>query len=405
VLTADLVRVRKHKGALSVPPLKPAQRARSLAVAQAYVALALDHVGRSRGELEEAWDAVPHSPTDYKLVKGLRKLLADRCEFTPPAAFDPIELRRALFSRAAAARAALADDARFDRDAVVRDAAAELGLDCELVADGLFSDLKEHHRLMRVTEPSGAALVERYELAQEQAVLLRAVRVTIDVAGADPGAYRRLFRALKFRRLLYRVRPRHGGGFSIEVDGPLSLFQSVTKYGLQLALLVPALRELGAFRLEADVRWSKGGEPLRYCIEGDAPERAGGAPLVADELAALRADVDRLDTPWRTELADEIVDLPGVGVCVPDLVFVHAETGQRVLLELLGYWSRDAVWRRVELVEAGLDRPIVFALSSRLRVSDEVLPADLPGQLYVYKGVISARAVLERIERAAAAVH
>ena len=64
----------------------------------------------------------------------------------------------------------------------------------------------------------------------------------------------------------------------------------------------------------------------------------------------------------------------------------------------MGYWSRAAVWKRVELVQAGLAERILFAVSSRLRVSEEVLGDDLPGALYVYKQTMSARAVAERLE-------
>ena len=82
----------------------------------------------------------------------------------------------------------------------------------------------------------------------------------------------------------------------------------------------------------------------------------------------------------------------------------HTRTrGHRVYFEALGYWSREAVWRRVELVEAGMPQPIIFAVSRRLRVSEEVLDEKLPGQLYVYAGVISARAVEERLEASLAA--
>ena len=82
---------------------------------------------------------------------------------------------------------------------------------------------------------------------------------------------------------------------------------------------------------------------------------------------------------------------------MPDLVFTHGD-GRRVYLEVLGFWSRAAVWRRVELVEAGLSERILFAVSERLRVSEEVLDAELPGQLYVYKGVISAATVANRLD-------
>ena len=82
----------------------------------------------------------------------------------------------------------------------------------------------------------------------------------------------------------------------------------------------------------------------------------------------------------------------------PTCFFTHRDTGHRVYFEVLGFWSREAVWRRVDLVNAGLPHPIVFAVSSRLRVSEEVLDSDLPGQLYVYKGAIGARAVEQRLD-------
>jgi predicted nuclease of restriction endonuclease-like RecB superfamily len=88
-----------------------------------------------------------------------------------------------------------------------------------------------------------------------------------------------------------------------------------------------------------------------------------------------------------------------VGLCVPDLVFTHRDSGARVYLEVLGFWSRDAVWRRVELVERGLPHRILFAVSDRLRVSEAVLGGEAPGALYVYKGVMSARAVEEHLDR------
>jgi hypothetical protein len=65
----------------------------------------------------------------------------------------------------------------------------------------------------------------------------------------------------------------------------------------------------------------------------------------------------------------------------------------------MGYWSRAAVWKRVELVHAGLAERILFAVSAKLRVSEEVLGDDLPGALYVYKHAMSARAVAERLDR------
>ena len=53
--------------------------------------------------------------------------------------------------------------------------------------------------------------------------------------------------------------------------------------------------------------------------------------------------------------------------------------GAPVYLEVLGFWSREAVWRRVELVERGLPHRILFAVSKHLRVSEAALDDELPG--------------------------
>jgi hypothetical protein len=41
---------------------------------------------------------------------------------------------------------------------------------------------------------------------------------------------------------------------------------------------------------------------------------------------------------------------------------------------------------------------MLFAVGKRLRVKEDVIDEDLPSALLVYKGTISARTVLERLE-------
>ncbi len=400
MLTTDLVRVRRRAGRISASPLRRAERERLLEVAGGYVAAARAGVGDTRGAFERACDGVPSAPTDYKLVKGLRKLVRDRCRFEVRDDVDPPALRRAVFAQAATARRELDGDAAFDRDAVIAAVAARFDLAADDVPDALFADLKANHVLTAFDAIDGPALVEAYELAQQQAILLRAVRVALTFRRPDPGGLRLFFRRLKFHRLLYRATRLPDDACRVEIDGPFSLFQSVTTYGLQLAMLLPVLPACGpGWELEADIRWGSDRQPFEFRLEGEPTAKTGGDDLrLPDEVARLRDQFDRMRTPWKVAVAHDLLDLPGVGLCVPDLVFTHEASGRRVYLEVLGYWSREAVWRRVDLVEAGLPNPIVFAVSSRLRVSEEVLDEDLPGRLYVYKGVMSARAVEELLD-------
>lgn len=396
MLTADLVPVRRRGDALTIRQLTKDQRERLLSAAHAFVAILADHGGRSRGELDRRWDEVEVEPTDYKLLKGLRKLLEDRSTFEPLPGLDPPALRRAVFTAAARQRRELADADALDGDAVLAAVAPQLaGRPRE---PGLFADLAEHQILVRFERIDGEQLLATYEWAQRQAVLLRAVSVSLTLFSPATAGARILFRQLKFRRLLYTLKRREEGGYAIEIDGPFSLFRAVTKYGLNLALLLPALDECGPWALDARIRWDRSSRHYRFQIEGGQPVATGAVVPLTDELEALVARVAKCARGWSAAPTDAILDLPGVGLCVPDLAFCHEDSGEPFYLEVMGFWSRDAVWRRVELVQEGLPYRVLFAVSSRLRVSEKVLDGELPGQLYVYKGTLVASQVLDRFD-------
>jgi uncharacterized protein len=405
VLTADLVNARRRGNELRLVSLDAAARERACAIAAGLLAAARSHVGRAREELSLALSAVDAGPREHRLRDGLAKLVEDRCQFDSAHDADPVAVRHDVFTRASAARAALAITERFDRQAVLAAVASERATSAEAIENALFADLRGAHILVSFAGSSAERLVDDYENAQAQAVLLRAVKVTVDVHCTSPLALRALFRRLKFLRLLHTIE-KHGDGHRIAIDGPFSLFESVTKYGLQLALVLPALEACDRWRLEADVRWGKDRTPLVFRINGERLLATTEAPPLPDEVEALVRSFEALASTWRVSSNGTILELPGVGLSVPDLVFERRRTGKRrsapedrVYLEVMGYWSRDAVWKRVELVQAGLAQHVLFAVSAKLRVSEGVLEDDLPGALYVYKQTMSARSILERLER------
>lgn len=397
MLTPELVRARVKGNELELRPLKPKDRARAEELAEQLLAVTRACVGRTRQELELAWEEVPSEARERQLMMALHKLIEDSCEFSADPDTNPVALRQEVFLQAARVRLALLPGEVFDRERVLAQIAETRSATPEQLDRGLYSDLRGAHQLLRAPKSSGKALVREYESAQAQAVLLRAVKVLVSVRASSAHEYRDLFRKLKFRRLLYTLKP-VDDGYVIEIDGPFSMFESVTKYGLQLALLVPVLEQCARYDLVAEVRWGAARRPLVYRLSGGggAAAASDGAAL-PDELATFVKGFEALGSDWDVLPATAILDLPGAGLTVPDLLFRQHGTGAEVYFELLGFWSRDAVWRKVELVERGLGAPVLFAVSSRLRVSEAVLDEDAASALYVFKGVISPRAVLQRL--------
>ena len=404
MLTADLVTTRRRGDELRLVAMDDGRRARVAALAAAFSDVARAHVGATRRQLDDAFDArAADADPDRRLIAAVQKLVQDGCTFEEPNAEAAAALRREIFRRAAAARRAATPTAPFDRDALLAAAAGERGTTADAIEAGLYGDRPARQRLIAFAGRPPAALAAGFELAEAQAVLLRATHVTATVRARDAGTYRHLFRTLKFLRLLPVVTPTGKGGYQIALDGPLSLFQSGTRYGLQLGLALPAIAACDIWSIDADVRWGSERRPLRFRTGGAAVAGASGAasPSLPDELAAFVAAFERLDSGWRVDRDPAVLDLPGAGVCVPDLAFVRARDGARVHYELLGFWSREAVWRRVELVRAGLPHRILFAVSKSLRVGEAVLDETPTAALYVFTRVIAAKQVLDRLEQLA----
>lgn len=400
MLTPDLIHTRRKKDTLEVVSIG-ARRELALELAELTIELAKDHVGRMREELELAWQAIEVEPRDRKLLAGIQKLVADQLVFEGDQSRDAVSLRAQVFERAAAARRTLAGGEEFNRISVLEEVAKAHSMNIDELERALYSDLRGKELIREARTVNAAALVDTYDLAQVQAVLLRATRVTAHLQQMDPAALRGLFRKLKFSRLLHSAH-REDNGYRLEIDGPYSLFESVTKYGLALALALPALMASGRHRITADLRWGKERQPLRFVMEGDALGRPDDVPIrLSEDAEMVRTRLHERGGDWAAEVADTIIDLPGVGACIPDLACTHQKSKARVFVEVMGFWSRDAVWKRVELAERGLDVPILFCVSERLRVSEAVLPEGSNAALLVYKGVIPIATLEEKLTRLA----
>lgn len=404
MISPDLVRARRRGERLELVSLRGPARAEAERLAADITDSLATALGQSEEEVEQLLAEIPRPPSAEKLFSGLTKVILDECQFEAPLEVDAPELRRAVFEHAALRRRE--DQERtFVREQVLVEVAATLGVTPEALEQSLFSDLRGARLLVSSPKLEPPDVLERYETAQIQGVLLRAVRIGLDVVCRSPDAYRELFRKLKFRRLLHRIEPRESGGYHIDIDGPFSLLESVTKYGLALGQLVPTLQKCQKVDLCAELRWGAKRQKLEF--RATLGGGAGSELLeVREEVQALLSAVNREGTGFSARLGTELFDLPGVGVVIPDLVLEDAE-GRVVHVEVMGYWSREAVFRRLDWVSAQKKAAgpapaqplrLLLAVSSQLRVSPEAEPPEAAGTIYVYKGTISAKALLKQAQ-------
>ncbi len=409
MLTADFVIAHRKKGELVLPDLSGKAGEKVQFWAEQVLDTARSCVGLPRQEYTSLVQAMGETQQERKVARGLSKLVEQACDFDQADPEESAAIRRKLFLLATQSRQRSDSSSKWDRSAIIREVCADNDWNTESLDERLYADLPGAQRLLRAPDWKAEDLVHNYDTSRIQAVLLRAVQVRVQFDHTTPLQLRELFRQLKFRRLLHGSERVGEQGLSLTIDGPYSLFESVTKYGLQMAMLMPALRAAGPFKLEADIQWGTRREPLLYRnihrpLHGDptSNEHALEQFEHASELGQLLTDLKSLPGRFQVKPATALVDLPGVGVCVPDITFVDPDVPERcVHFELMGYWSRASVWKRVELVQAGLLEPIIFGVNQRLRVSEEVLDRDAHGALYVFRGRPNAKTLLERVEKLA----
>ncbi len=396
MLTADLVRTRRSQGVLHLTLLNAQSRVRALALADQTAALVRNMIGHTREEVNEALASIEVSIKETKLAEGIKKLIFDRCEFDDRGTVDPVQLRQALFLKASQAREQ-SESADFDRDAVVKAIATQFEQRPSDIEDAFYADLVGLHTLRNVQPFTPKTLIDHYDLYQAQAVLLRARSISVTLNNIAPQALRHLFRQLKFRGLLFTVESR-GAAHVLHIDGPVSLFSASGKYGLQLALFLPHLAAMKNWELSAQLRWGAKAEPLAFKLNSE--ELSISAPHHDDtttpELEQLREDIKALDGDWKAKPAERIFHAPAVGVLIPDLVFTHKRTKSEVYFEMLGFWSREAVFKRIDAA-AKLNEPFLFAVGSKLRVSEQMVDDNASTALYVYKTKMNAKSVVEKL--------
>ena len=380
-----------QRGDKVMPRYIDAEDEEYLSAAEDLVALFESYVGRPRAALEESLQEYVGTGTDYRILRGLIKLLTDRCEFETSAPVEPAEIRRSLFLKARARHPVLTAEARAE---VIAEAARELSCEPAALTAALYADLPASQRLAAFEPLAAAELLDLYNVAQAQALLYGSVEMRLWLEPQPPEGFRALFGAIKAYRLIHTVRGNSREGYEVRLDGPASIFQRSQKYGIQMAVFLPALLLCDGWRMRAEIQGRRGSvlyfelTSRQTVLRSHYPEVTAYQNPVVEKLSAAWA---RSDNGWALEPSGVVVDL-GDSAFIPDFVLRHSETGASVFLELLGFWTPEHLRSRLlEFEHAGLTNFILAAWED-LRGTREPM-TNVPPNTIVFKRSLDPAAV------------
>jgi predicted nuclease of restriction endonuclease-like RecB superfamily len=358
--------------------------------------------GVSSAEADACVDQLAFSARSRKIahatVAGVWHVLRSFSRTEVDARVEPKELRAELFALAASTPV----------DAVIQRACAKHDVSVELLRRWLYADVPSA-RVVRVEElPRANQLRDAYNMALAQGLLATCKRVTIT---ADE--LRAVVRAAKLRGLLVTIEK--GGakrsasslsgvsgaelltteeeGPKIRASGPLALFRQTRKYAHALASFLPTLITGTRFSLDGELD-----EGVLHIDDASPLPRAWPEPVSADSTfeRTLSKALARFGAGWT--LRREPIVIEGDGeLFFPD--FVLERGGDRVVVEVVGFWTPDYLERKAfQLAKAG-GVPMIVCVDETLACDpSRVTHADV----LRFRRKLDPKALIEAAERACA---
>ncbi|MDZ7967690.1 MAG: DUF790 family protein [Nostoc sp. DedSLP03] len=359
-------------------------------------------VGKTQGVLERQLTDFEGDSTDYRVKRGLAYILKSSfCTFEVVSPLEPQMLRERVFSLAAksvSSRESTQVTLSKIADELTQEFEREVLL--EQVRNGLYADLSENKILTVFDAPTAPDLLNRYNLSQVQGVFYKASQLVLNAHRNVPGEYKLLFRYLKLFQLMAYIEGDADHGFTITIDGPTSLFNPSTRYGLAIAKLIPALLHVTKWSLSSILQtrdaytntWKTG----RFTLNSECglvSHYPPGKPYDSMLEASFADKWDALKSGWALEREVDLIPIPG-SVMIPDFRLVHPD-GRTFLLEIVGYWRPEYLQKKFSQVRRAGRDDLILAISERLNLEKAgVKLNDVPARIVWFKDKLLPKAVL-----------
>lgn len=396
MLTSDLA-LNYRRGDKIFPRLINTDNPGFLRDAESLIEIFTDFSGETRGALERELEEYVGTGTDYRILRGMIKLLNDRAEFETDAPAEPSEIRRKVFLEARKFQPVLPESE--EKRQVLEIAAAEFDTDSASIFANLYADLAAEQKMTAFAPLAPEELLDGYNLAQAQAILYKCVEMKIRAAPSDAANYRRIFGWIKHFGLIHSVAGNARAGYEITLTGAASLFHRSQKYGIQMSVFLPALLLCQNWKMRAEIAQKQGGN-LFYELASEQAElvsnRFDEPEYKNPDIEKLRKNWEKFATDWKLEENRKVIDL-GKTAFVPDLVLT-APGKKEIYLDILGFWTPKSLQKKLEEFAAADYKDFIIAASHELRGSREEPLWESPNVIF-YKTKIEPRALTETAEK------
>ncbi|MFQ5970399.1 MAG: DUF790 family protein [Nitrososphaerales archaeon] len=404
MLPLFLLRIRTRKG--SITPLFCSDN--ELQLAKKVIGEFEDGLQRKekKGLLVERV-TVYESKYDYKLVRGLYTLLERRCVFKNSSSLDSIFVRRAIFEEASRRGFALTD---FERSDIISSVASKMGVSFSDVEEAMWSDFEENMVLERFDSIDANGLLASYNLSLMQTLLFNCTKFEFYIHGGIN--WKRVLRDVKRLRLMYYLQQKTTeiNELTCSLDGPLSLFKLTDRYGTSIAKLLPSIVSSERWSLKAWIvrKTMSGKKVFEFELsDAEAPslglrnqyvEQKENMTEIYDSSVEERfaKKFEQFASGWKLAREPDPIIVDGKALIAD---FMFEKYNRRVYLEIVGFWTKEYLERKVHKLVASSGNKIDILIAVNEELACSKMSSLSKEKVILYKNEVPIKPIIDYLKR------
>jgi len=341
-----------------------------LYVARKLIQVFKESIGLKKKQLEEKAKEIENEAfklgLDYRFARGLIHLLLKRTSFAKPATkIDPIKARLEIFTEASKLYSFTLNEG--ERAIVFKKVSERLKIPVEELIKAFKAVHEEEQVVEFFEEISPEELLKYYNLSLAQTLLFKALNIDAEIQATGTQAKIILFN-VKRLGLMYTAE-QVPQGIKLTIDGPASAVKQTERYGTRLAKLLPYIISLPRWRIYAKIK--KQNRVYNFYL---TDKYSSLFPKIELKLIEYDSDVEEtfykrfqtLGSGWKIIREPEPL-VAGTSIFIPDFAFV--KNGVKVYLEIVGFWTKDYLERKINKLRKLKEKNIILAVNEELSCS------------------------------------
>jgi len=330
----------------------------------------------------------------FKLVRGLTHLLYRKTVFRKPETMvDPLKARLMVFRMVSEEFSGFVLN-KEDSETVFKKVSDKLRIPVEEVRKAFYATYEEEEVVEKIPDLSPVDLIREYNLSLVQALLFKAL--WLEVRFKAPGyLIKNILYMVKRFGLMYLAK-KVEDGIKLRIEGPAVLLKQTERYGTRIAKVVPLIFQADKWSIEARIKWHgrlknfKINSGLRYLLP-----KVKSVKVEFDSTVELEfyKRFRNLGSGWHIEREPEPL-ITGKSIMVPDFCF--EKNGRKVYLEIMGFWTREYVEKKLSKLKRLGNVNMLVALDEQLACSS--LLREIPFEVIVYRKSLSPTEVYLKLK-------